>query len=148
MVNMGWTRGPCRGGLDSRVKQQEASFLHSFSSLWNRPSSHGLSASCPSFQVIPSTLSHGTILDSSLFLLVLFTSLISREGPILFCSIICTRAHAFSQLLVGKICAVSSVLEPEIHSKCWPHFTDEETEKLRQHHWSEGGQLLNRRAGI
>ena len=79
---------------------------------------------------------------------VLFTSLISREGPILFCSIICTRAHAFSQLLVGKICAVSSVLEPEIHSKCWPHFTDEETEKLRQHHWSEGGQLLNRRAGI
>ena len=79
---------------------------------------------------------------------VLFTSLISHKGPVLFCSIICTRAHGFSQLLGGKICAPSSVLEPEIHSKCWPHFTDEETEKLRQHHWSEGGQLLNRRAGI
>ena len=61
---------------------------------------------------------------------VVFTFLISREGPVLLCSIICTRAHSFSQLLWGKICAPSSVLEPELHSKCWPHFTDEETEKL------------------
>ena len=64
-------------------------------------------------RLIPRTLSHGTILDLSLFLLVLFTSLISREGPVLFCSIICTHAHGFSQLLGGKICAPSSVLEPD-----------------------------------
>ena len=53
MVNVGWTWGPGRGGLDSRVKQQEPSFLHSFSSMWNHPSSHGLSTSCPSFQAQP-----------------------------------------------------------------------------------------------
>ena len=88
---------------------------------------------------------------------VLFTSLISHEGPVLFCSIICTHAHGFSQLLgvrsvhqalFWNLMLIISNPHSKLQSKCWPHFTDEETEKLWPHHWSEGGQLLNRRAGI
>ena len=82
----------------------------------------------------PNTLSHGTILDLSLFLLVLFTSLISREGPVLFCSIICTHAHSFSQLLRVRsvhqaLCWTLTMIisnpHNKLHRKYWSHFTDE-----------------------
>ena len=59
-------------------------FLHSFSSLWNRPSSHGLSASCPSFQAHPKhTLpwNHPGLISTWWVPKALFTSLISHEGP-------------------------------------------------------------------
>ena len=43
--------------------------LHSFSSIWNCSFSHSLSISCPFSSLTPNTLSHETILHSSLFLL-------------------------------------------------------------------------------
>ena len=52
------------------------------------------------------------------------------------------------QALFWNLMLIISNPHSKLHSKCWPHFTDEETEKLWPHHWSEGGQLLNRRAGI
>ena len=157
MVNVGWTWGPCRGGLDIRVKQQEPSFLHSFSSLWNCPSSHGLSYPAHLSRLIPSTLSHGTILDSSLFLLgsVYISHLLWRT---IFSTPSFVHMHTAShsswgvssihQALCWTLMLIISNPHSNLHSKYWPHFTGEETEKLRSHHWSEGGQLLNRRAGI
>ena len=113
MVNVGWTRGPCRGWLDSRVKQQEPCFLHSFSSLWNRPSSHGLSAFCPSFQSQPKhTLpwNHPGLVSLPAGFCLHLSSLMKDH---LFYSIICTHAHSFSQLLGGKFYTPSSVLDPD-----------------------------------
>ena len=84
MVNVGRMWGPGRRGLDSRVKHQESCFPHSFSFLWNRPSSHGLSASCPFFQAHPKhTLpwNHPGLISTWWVPKALFTSLISHEGP-------------------------------------------------------------------
>ena len=113
MVNVGWTWGPCRRGLDIRVKQQEPSFLHSFSSLWNCPSSHGLSYPAHLSRLIPSTLSHGTILDSSLFLLgSVYISHFSWRTRLILLHHLYTCTWLLTAL-GGKICAPSSVLEPD-----------------------------------
>ena len=91
--------------------------FHSFSSIWNFASSHSLSISCPSFQAQSThTLpwNHPGLIASCWVPKALFTSLISLEGPVLFCSIICIRTRSFSQLLGGKICAPSSVLDPDV----------------------------------
>ena len=81
-----WVRtwGPGRGGLDSRVKQQEPCFLHSFSSMWTHPSSHSLSISCPFSQYHPKyTLAwnHPGLISTCWVPKALFTSLISHERP-------------------------------------------------------------------
>ena len=107
MVNVGWTWGPGRGGLDPRVKQQEAClpsqlFFHVELPLLSQPgnilpiillgSAHTRSPMEPSW-------THRFLLGSQ------GSVYISHEGPVLLCSIICSHAHGFSQLLAGKICA-------------------------------------------
>ena len=105
----------------------------------------------------PNTLSLGTILDSSLFLLgsVYISYLLWRT---IFSTPSFVHMHTAShsswgvssihQALCWTLMLIISNPHSNLHSKYWPHFTGEETEKLRSHHWSEGGQLLNRRAGI
>ena len=158
MVNVGWTWGPCRGGLDIRVKQQEPAFLHSFSSLWNCPSSHGLSASCPSFQAHPKhTLpwNHPGLVSLPAGFCLHLSFLVkdpSYSAPSFVHMHMASHSswgvRSVYQALFWNLMLIISNPHSKLHSKCWPHFTDEETEKLWPHHWSEGGQLLNRRVGV
>ena len=129
---------PWRGGLDSRVQQQEPSFLHSFSSLWNRPSSHGLSASCPSFQAHPKhTLpwNHpGLIFLPAGFCLHL--SFLVKDPSYSAPSFVHVHTPSHSswgvrsvpQALFWNEMLIISNPHSEMPSKYWPHFTDEETE--------------------
>ena len=114
MVNVGRTWGPGRGGLDSRVEQQQPSFLHSFSSTWNRPSSHGLSISCPFPQAHPKyplPWNHPGLIPTCWVPKALFTPPISHEGPSYSAS---SSVHGFSQLLarvgVGVVRSVHQAL--------------------------------------
>ena len=111
VVNVGWTGGPGRGGLDSGALLPSQLSFYVELPLLSQP------INIP--PIFPgSAQTHSPMKPSWTHLSscwVLFTSLISHEGPVLFCSIICTHAHGFSQLLGGEICALSSVLDPDAH---------------------------------
>ena len=117
MVNVGQMWGPGRGGLGSRVKQQEA--LLSFTAFLP----FGIALSLTAYQYpahfLASPQTHSPMKPSCTHLSSCWVAkaLISHLSwrTILFCSIICTCAHGFSQLLWGKICAWSSVLDPDAH---------------------------------
>ena len=133
-------------------------FLHSFPSLWNRPSSHGLSASCPSFQAhhkhtLPWNHPELIFLPAGF---CLHLSFLVKDPSYSVPSFVHVHTPSHSswgvrsvhQALFWNLMLIISNPHSKLHSQCWPHFTDEETEKLRPHHWSESSELLNRRAGI
>ena len=136
-------------------------FLHSFSSMWNHPSSHSLSIPCPSFQAQPKHIlpwNQPGFISSCWVPEAPFTTLISHEGPsysassfvhVHTASLSSWGVRSVHQALFWNEMLIISNPHSEMPSKYWPHFTDEETEiKWGPHHWSESSQLLNRRAGI
>ena len=149
-----WQR---RAGFQSQTAGGLA-FLHSFSSIWNCSFSHSLSISCPFSSLTPNTLSHETILHSSLFLLGCqgshLSSLISHEGPsysapsfvhVHMASLSFCGVRSVHEALCWTLMLIISNPHSKMHSKYWPHFTTKETES----EWGHiTGQMLNRRAGI
>ena len=95
----------------------------------------------------PNTLSHGTILDSSLFLLgsVYISHFSWRTHLILLhhlymCTWLLTapgRVRSVHQPVFLNLMLIIANAHTKLHSKCWPRFTDEETEtEWGPHHWS------------
>ena len=117
MVNVGWAWGPGRGGLDW---SQAVGRTHLLWQLFFGLESPLLSQPVNIPPIFPgSAQTHSPMKPSWSYLSscwvpkALFTTFISPEGPVLFWSIICTHAHSFSQLLGGKLRALSSVLDPD-----------------------------------
>ena len=153
----------CRGGLDS---SEAAGALPSFTTFFHVELPL-LSWPVGILPILPgSAQTHCPMKPSCIHLSsywvpkALFISLISQEGPVLFCSNICTCAHAslnswgvrtVHQALCWTLTLIISnphSYNPAIQEVLAPFHSWGNWDWVRSHHWSEGGQLLNRRVGI
>ena len=136
---------PSRGGLDSGVKQGNLPLLLVFHLelpllSWSVNILPILPGSVHPSRLSPHTLSHGTILDSSLpsgFLRpCLHLSFLLKDPSYYAPSFVYVHTASLSswgvrsvhQALCWTLTLIISNSHNELHSKYWPHFTDEEIE--------------------